>query len=246
MSSPERRETAHRFRMVPEWCLAATLTFGVAGCTSSQAPSASPSPSATVPWQVANGFPAPATYQQACYYEPQVCTSSDPQLQNALAPLPSALRRPLRLPLLEPGQRCPSTPGGPIETSAFGGVALGSGSEPVRPLGRITAAGVGELGPAPSTSGWYDFKTLWFSAPSYQGPWIVRGGELGGTSPVIFGEEPAVSQLVVPPIQTLNGANGYREAPGGTYVRAPGCYAWQVDGVGFSYLLVFRAAITPD
>jgi hypothetical protein len=191
-------------------------------------------------------LPAPATYQQACYYEPDVCSSSDSQLQNALAPLPSALRRPLRLPLLQPGQRCPPTPGGPIETSAFGGAALGSGSEPVRPLGRVTAAGVGELEPTPTTSGWYSFKTLWFSAPSYQGPWIVRGGELGGTNPVVFGEQPAVSQLVVPPIQTLNGANGYREAPGGTYVRTPGCYAWQVDGVGFSYLIVFWAAITPD
>jgi hypothetical protein len=165
----------------------------------------------------------------ACYYEPDVCSSNDSQLQNALAPLPSALTKPLRLPLLQPGQRCPATPGGPIETSAFGGVALGSASEPIRLLGRVTAAGVAELGPTPSPSGWYDFKTLWFSAPSYQGPWIVRGEELGGANPVIFGEQPAVSQLVVPPIQTLNGANGYREAPGGTYVRTPGCYAWQVD-----------------
>jgi hypothetical protein len=211
------------------WALATTLSFGVAACAPSHPPSASPSPSATIPWRVVDGFPAPATYQQACYYEPDVCSSNDSQLQNALAPLPSALTKPLRLPLLQPGQRCPATPGGPIETSAFGGVALGSASEPIRLLGRVTAAGVGELGPTPSPSGWYDFKTLWFSAPSYQGPWIVRGEELGGANPVIFGEQPAVSQLVVPPIQTLNGANGYREAPGGTYVRTPGCYAWQVD-----------------
>ena len=30
-------------------------------------------------------------------------------------------------------------------------------------------------------------------------------------------------------------------SPGTTWISAPGCYAWQVDGVGFSNLIVFEA-----
>jgi hypothetical protein len=206
------------------------------------AASPSPVPTTPVPTQIIAGFPAPATYQQACDFEPSVCNASDLAPASAQSPLLAALRRPLKLPVLEPGHSCPATPGATFDTPYFGGMALGTG--PVRPLGRVTAAGEGELGPGPNPAGWYGFKTLWFSAPSYQGPWLVRAAQLDGTGPVIFGEQPAVSQLVVPPIATLNGGGGYRTAPGGTYVRGPGCYAWQVDGLTFSYVIVFHAVVT--
>jgi hypothetical protein len=39
---------------------------------------------------------------------------------------------------------------------------------------------------------------------------------------------------------TMNGADGYRQVPGGTYVSTPGCFVWQVDGDQFSYQIVFR------
>ncbi len=42
---------------------------------------------------------------------------------------------------------------------------------------------------------------------------------------------------------------GWREAPGGLWVRTPGCYAWQVDGLSFSEIitleLCIRAALSP-
>jgi hypothetical protein len=41
----------------------------------------------------------------------------------------------------------------------------------------------------------------------------------------------------------VNCLDGYREEPGGTYVRAPGCYAWQVDGLTFSEVIVVRAVV---
>jgi hypothetical protein len=209
---------------------------------SQTAASPSPAPTTPVPTQIIAGFPAPATYQQACDFEPSVCRARDLPPASADSPLPGALRRPLKLPILGPGQSCPVTQGGFFDTAFFGGVALGTG--PVRPLGRVTAAGEGELGPSPNPAGWYGFKTLWFSAPSYPGPWLIRGAQLDGMGRVIFGEQPAVSQLVVPPIPTLNGGGGYRTAPGGTYVRGPGCYAWQVDGLTFSYVIVFHAVVT--
>ena len=34
---------------------------------------------------------------------------------------------------------------------------------------------------------------------------------------------------------------GYRTQPGSTWVRSPGCYAWQVDGRGFSETIVVKA-----
>jgi hypothetical protein len=40
--------------------------------------------------------------------------------------------------------------------------------------------------------------------------------------------------------------SGWQHRPSFTRVRAPGCYAWQVDGTTFSRMVVFRAvAIAP-
>ena len=91
--------------------------------------------------------------------------------------------------------------------------------------------------------GWYGFKTLWLTMPSYQGPVLIRGGRIDAPGALAFGEGPDVSELVIPPGDTLNEVNGYRTAPGGTYFRVPGCYAWQVDDVGFSTIIVFRVVL---
>ena len=221
------------------------------GCAS--VPSSSPSPASThtirpaatasptpIPLQIRDGFPAPATYWQACYWESQVCTPSDPSLPSPFAALPVALQRPFTPPTIQRGKPCPTTVGVPMTTPFFGQISA-EGSGPVRSAGAIGDDGVVPVTPA--GSGWYGFKTDWFSLPSYLGPWMIRGAQLDGTSPIIFGEQPTVSQLVVPPILTVNTVDGFREAPGGTYVRGPGCYAWQVDGLNFSYHIVFRAVI---
>jgi hypothetical protein len=38
--------------------------------------------------------------------------------------------------------------------------------------------------------------------------------------------------------------DGSRTAPGGTFVKGPGCYAFQVDGLDFSYNLIFSVQLT--
>jgi hypothetical protein len=47
--------------------------------------------------------------------------------------------------------------------------------------------------------------------------------------------------LIVSAGATTNTQDGYRAVPGSTWVRSPGCYAWQVDGRGFSEILVVHA-----
>jgi len=79
---------------------------------------------------------------------------------------------------------------------------------------------------------WLGLKTLWFSIPAYQGPFVIRAERLG---------RPGVAPLVVPPGPTVNSGEGWREAPGGLWVRTPGCYAWQVDGLTFSEVIIVHA-----
>ncbi len=92
-------------------------------------------------------------------------------------------------------------------------------------------------------AGWLAFKTLWFSAPAYRGPFLIRAQRLDGQGPIAFGETPILSPLVVPPGETLNSHAGYRTAPGGTWVKAPGCYGWQIDGLNFSEVIVVDAVL---
>jgi hypothetical protein len=182
----------------------------------------------------------PATYQQACAENCVQSASSPPPA----GPIPAALNRPLHFPAFRPGQRCPASPGRPVSTADFGGIALGDG--PVR----VVIADAGDLrhgvavliNPS-SVPPWLGLKTLWFSVPAYQGPFVIRAERLGAPGAVALGEAPAVAPLVVPPGPTLNGTGGWREAPGGLWARTPGCYAWQVDGLTFSEVIIVRAVL---
>jgi hypothetical protein len=93
--------------------------------------------------------------------------------------------------------------------------------------------------------GWYSAKTLWVIDPSYAGPVLIRGVQLDGKGAVGFGEGPFIGHLVIPPEPTVNmQRDGSRTAPGGTFVKGPGCYAFQVDGLDFSYNLIFSVQLT--
>jgi hypothetical protein len=130
-----------------------------------------------------------------------------------------------------------------VKTVAFAGVALGSG--PARPQIWTSLDSVHPAQNIPFSylrDGWYQVKTLWFVDPSYQGPVLVRGARIDGPGVIAFGESPDLGELIIPPGPTLNEASdGYRTAPGGTYLKGPGCYAWQVDGIDFSTPIVFSA-----
>jgi len=182
------------------------------------------------------GLLVPATYQAACASEGSIC------LPHATGSIPTALDRPLHLPRLQPGRSCPASSGRPVSTNFFGGIALGTGPVRVVIAGRGDLRhGVAALINPTSAPPWLGLKTLWFSPPAYQGPFIIRVKRLGRPGPAALGEGPTEAPLIVPPGPTINGGDGWREAPGGLWVKSPGCYAWQVDGLTFSEVIVVRA-----
>ena len=150
--------------------------------------------------------------------------------------------RPLRLPDLPATAQCPTSSGNWLRTSSFGVIALGR-KRPVQPgvaVAHPRLALDGRLTLTPRSGDWWYVKTLWFAQASYQGPFLIRGARLDRDGVVRFGASPTASMIAIRGA-TANGAGGFREVPGGTFVRAPGCYGWQVDGPGFSYRIIFKA-----
>lgn len=146
------------------------------------------------------------------------------------------LSRPLHFPVLRPGQSCLTSRGIVINGSDFGrSVALGPG--PVHPLG---ADGVANLISRTQQPGWLALKTLWVSEPRYQGPFLVRIQRIDGGGPAGLLENPRLTSFYVPPGPTALGTDGYREITGATWVKTPGCIAWQVDGLTFSNIIIVR------
>ncbi|HEY8825785.1 MAG TPA: hypothetical protein VIP07_13005, partial [Candidatus Limnocylindria bacterium] len=89
--------------------------------------------------------------------------------------------------------------------------------------------------------GWYFAKVLWVASPSYTGRALIRGHQIDGPNEVRFenGSDP--------PLELRFDGNplgdGWRHQPSYTRVRAPGCYAYQVDGIPVSSVIVFEATL---
>jgi hypothetical protein len=135
------------------------------------------------------------------------------------------LRRPLRIPTIASGTPCPtdsSTGPGP----AYPTLSVEGGRATLRYL-----VGWGY-------EGWDGTKVLW-TVPRYRGPYIVRGRQVDGPGLLRFDQGPQWSGKLhselrlVGPYADLN--------PAATFLRGSGCYAYQVDGRGFSYAIVFDA-----
>ena len=160
-----------------------TLTLVTAACTSS-----SPTRHAAVEGHRASpgstsalaraGLALPATYQQAC-----AGAASSGCLNVPTGPIPAVLNRPLHFPVLRPGQRCPASDdsGGPVTIAGDIGTEFGNG--PVHVLIGASRHGVAGLLAHTNTPPWLGFKTLWFSVPTYQGPFVIRAVRLGHPGP---------------------------------------------------------------
>ena len=152
----------------------------------------------------------------------------------------SLQQRPLHLPPLASGGRCPaSTLASQVSGKKYGvGGAVGSG--PVYAvLGRASLFTVFR----PGWGAWAGQKVLWFVLPSYKGPVLIRGRKLGSSQLMRFdgGKNPA-AEIRIAPGETVTWKGqvaGSRGRPSDVRVRAPGCYGVQIDGTSFSEVIVF-------
>jgi hypothetical protein len=84
----------------------------------------------------------------------------------------------------------------------------------------------------------------WVAAGSYSGPLLIRGATLGEAGALGFG----TGAVPYSELQLLDAGRGAPQVSGRgrawityTRVQSGGCYAYQVDGAGFSEVIVFRA-----
>lgn len=161
----------------------------------------------------------------------------------------SALRRPLRVPKIAPGSSCPRNPRRGYTTSLgfnFRGPLFGPGPAYPLLLDRATATiefAWPPTNPQWAASGWSGTKTLWVVDRKYQGRVLVRGRQLDGQNALRFedGRPAFTRESALRPSPELRIEEGSTDQPSATRVRAEGCYAFQVDGESFSYLITFKA-----
>jgi hypothetical protein len=148
--------------------------------------------------------------------------------------IPAALRRPLRLPALRRDGSCPTSPMvGPSITPAHPVAAVAVGDGPVYPvLFRATADGRLD-------NSWVVY---WDAPKPPDGPVIVRGHRLGAPRDRVGFQQD--QQQPRRPIHVLDPAIAYPTGDRGSWwpktrLRAGrGCYGLQLDGAGFSEVLV--------
>jgi hypothetical protein len=161
-----------------------------------------------------------------------------------------ALRRPFHLPKIAAGADCPVSARSRVDLGAEG-VRMLPGRGPAYP----NFDSSGELDfywpPLPTQgdfygSGWSGNKVLWWVAGTYSGPVLIRGHRIDGPQFLRFGVgSPPPLELRIRAHKGSPLRKGARDRPSYTRVRAPGCYAYQIDGTSFSRVIVFKARVIP-
>ena len=151
------------------------------------------------------------------------------------------MARPMHLPTVAAGARCPVASRTIHALTPQSSEAAGLGSAPLYPLADLMPPDVvlhlRDITPDPD--GLYDLKVVWGSDDRYQGPVVVRVGRLDGSGRGLvrlYYDLTATHGDAT--VFTLTGH--HTDWPSGTFVSGPGCYAYQVDGVGFSEVIGFQ------
>lgn len=177
--------------------------------------------------------------------------SRDPEseslTQGDVSTVWSELRRPIEIPRLAAGASCPVTPA----TTLSRAFAPAQGDGPLYPVG--AAGGLQFIYPVQPGQTWYPSewsgnKIAWTAPKTFRGRILIRGRQVDGPHILRFGEErlPMTEMRFMVTASDI-GEDGWYQRGSTTRLRAPGCYAWQVDGRSFSYVVVFRAIrVAPD
>jgi hypothetical protein len=152
--------------------------------------------------------------------------------------VPKKLFRPMHLPTLAPGAPCPVSPA--REVSPSYAVALGPG--PAYPVASAPRRAV--LRPGRAAAAVAREQGALGDCPSLSGPLLVRGHQLDGPWWLGFmNDQRPLAELPFPSAKQVGiYRRQWRTTGSTTRVRAPGCYAYQIDGTTFSRVVVFRAA----
>lgn len=205
-------------------------------------PSTSRMSEPTVMLMPATAESLPAT---AATNSPAALTASEqPELTAGADVQTSLLQRPLNLPMLESGNDCPVTRTPGKQLSPDFGLAVGTG--PIYATGTIGIEGKLYYRDSVVVNGWRPMKVLWIGDPDYLGPVLIRGHQIDGPNELRFGdldrqEDKLFFNQVTQAETNTSSPSSWRNWPSYTYVRAPGCYAYQVDGIDFSYVIVVQA-----
>lgn len=164
-----------------------------------------------------------------------------PPSPSATAPVDvqAVLHRPLHVPTLAAGSACPSDPAHSVSPDF--GPALGAG--PIYPVIGQLVNGVLRGWQVKEDGGWYYIKVLWIGSPDYKGSVLIRGHQIDGPNEMRFESyaDPA-DEIAFPAGGGGSTPHNWRNWPSYTRLRDPGCYAYQVDGLDFSYTIIFQAA----
>lgn len=165
-------------------------------------------------------------------------------------------QRALHLPSLAPGAPCPAAPGRVIAAGLS--PVLGSGPAYANAAGSASGALIVSSATSLNLRGhdWGGQLVVWYFDPRYEGPVLIRGGALSGTGLVRFNggldQQKYVYNLPSAPLMpTLRlmadntPGQQWLGWPSFTRLRDPGCYAYQVDGMTFSEVIVFQAVFAP-
>jgi hypothetical protein len=93
-------------------------------------------------------------------------------------------------------------------------------------------------------SEWSGTKRLWLLDNRHVARVLVRGHQLDGPNEArfVYGRPAFTPENKLNPVPELR-LDQWQDNPSQTRLRAPGCYAYQVDGRTFSYLVVFEARL---
>jgi hypothetical protein len=195
------------------------------------------------------GVPAVIGGKRVCLREGQRCGARlDRQYSRAsfrclagrlVVPWSALRRRALVEAPIAPGSPCPVT----TVTGRVGPFA-GLGPGPAYPIGESNVMSF-RLPPPPEWGAeWGGMKRLWLLEPRYPGRALVRGRQLDGPNEIrfVYGRPGFTPSKLRNPVRELR-LEGYSDYPALTRLRAPGCYAYQVDGRTFTYLVIFEAKL---
>lgn len=155
------------------------------------------------------------------------------------------LSRPLHIPSLPAGAACPiSAVASRIDFRAHN-VGTGIGPGPVFPA-PFSPDAPEPLNDFSAPADWHGGKHAFFMLSAYHGRALIRGGQLDGPGTVTFASNeirgaPALSD---PKPELRLDVGTPQVVHTFFFLKPPGCYAYQIDGTTFSYVVVFHVGLS--